>query len=245
MRQNFQSHVSALATVAPMNSKPHESGNPFSDPGAATQYREGPPRMVPGFADLHRMTGILLNERTPDDGQVLVLGAGGGLELEYLAGVHPGWRFVGVDPSAGMLTVARESTESFADRIQLLEGYIEDAPDGPFDSAVCLLTLHFLPEAERLEALRQLRRRLEPGGPLVVAQHSFPSNPPERDLWLSRFAAFAGMPAEGVERMSREIGGRLPVLSPEQDESLMKQAGFSEVTLFYAALNFRGWVAYA
>jgi tRNA (cmo5U34)-methyltransferase len=35
----------------------------FSDPEAVTRYLDGPRRFVPGLADLHRMTGILLAER--------------------------------------------------------------------------------------------------------------------------------------------------------------------------------------
>jgi len=38
---------------------------PFSDPQAVARYAEGPPRFVPGFTDLHRMTTILLGERAP------------------------------------------------------------------------------------------------------------------------------------------------------------------------------------
>ncbi|WP_434803260.1 class I SAM-dependent methyltransferase [Paracidovorax avenae] len=57
--------------------------------------------------------------------------------------------------------------------MHLHEGYIDSAPEGPFDGATCLLTLHFLPTAERLRTLQQLRARLKPGAPLVVAHHSF------------------------------------------------------------------------
>jgi len=58
---------------------------PFSDPEAVARYAEGPPRFVPGFADLHRMAALLLAERAPEDARVLVLGAGGGLELKAFA----------------------------------------------------------------------------------------------------------------------------------------------------------------
>jgi tRNA (cmo5U34)-methyltransferase len=217
--------------------------SPFSDPDAVARYREGPPRQVPGFADLHRMTSLLLAERTPDDGRVLVLGAGGGLELEHLAEAHPGWTFDGVDPSAEMLRLAEATTARFAERIRLHEGYAADAPDGPFDAAVSLLTLHFIPAAERLDTLRELHRRLRAGGPLVVAHHSF-----QGDVWLERYAAFAAGSAFDPERMGASVATmreRLPALSPEDDEALLRDAGFREVSLFYAALSFRGWVAQA
>jgi tRNA (cmo5U34)-methyltransferase len=35
------------------------------------------------------------------------------------------------------------------------------------------------------------------------------------------------------------------ILTPEQDEAILGEAGFSDVSLFYAAFSFRGWVAYA
>ena len=38
---------------------------------------------------------------------------------------------------------------------------------------------------------------------------------------------------------------RLPVLTPEQDADLLRQAGFADVETFYAAFTFRGWVATA
>ena len=76
------------------------------------RYAEGPPRFVPGFADLHRMTRILLAERAAPDAHVLVLGAGGGLELKALAEAEPHWRFVGVDPAAAMLTQAERTLGS-------------------------------------------------------------------------------------------------------------------------------------
>jgi tRNA (cmo5U34)-methyltransferase len=220
----------------------------FTDPDAVARYRDGPPRQVPGFADLHRMTDLLVAERTPDDGRVLVLGAGGGLELEHLAAAHPCWQFDGVDPSAQMLGLAEATTLPFAARIRLHEGYVESAPAGPFDAAVCLLTLHFIAAPERLDALGHLYRRLNPGAPLVVAHHSYPPQPPERDTWLARYAAYgvgSGFPADRMAKTIGAIRDRLPVLSPQDDEALIRQAGFNDVSLFYAALTFRGWVAYA
>jgi len=39
------------------------------------------------------------------------------------------------------------------------------APDGPFDAAACLLTLHFLAQDERRQTVREVYRRLIPGAP--------------------------------------------------------------------------------
>lgn len=44
----------------------------------ANSYAEGPPRQVPGFAGLHRMTSMLLAERVASQGKVLVLAPAAG-----------------------------------------------------------------------------------------------------------------------------------------------------------------------
>ena len=118
--------------------------DPFSDPQAVARYTEGPPRIVPGYDGMQRMTTLLLAERVQEDARVLVLGAGGGLELKAFAQAHPGWIFDGVDPASEMLKLAERIFGPLASRATLHQGYIGDAPIGPFDAATCLLTLHFL-----------------------------------------------------------------------------------------------------
>ena len=147
-----------------------------------------------------------------------------------------------------MLKLAEETLGPLAAQVSLHEGYIESAPDGPFHAATCLLTLHFLSLEERLRTLQEVRRRMKPRAPFVVAHHSFPRDEAGRELWSSRFAAFAV--ASGVDRGIIETGRgfiahQLPALSPEEDEASLRAAGFSDVSLFYAAFTFRGWVAYA
>jgi tRNA (cmo5U34)-methyltransferase len=210
-------------------------------------YAEGPPRQVPGFLDLHRMTSMLLAERTPANGRVLVLGAGGGLELKALAEAHPGWSFDGVDPSADMLRSAEQMVSPHAARIRLHQGTIESAPVSPFDAATSLLTFHFIPRDQRLETLKQLRRRLKPSAPFVVAHISFPQTEPERSVWIARHVAFGapdGTDPAKLENSRRAIATRLSILAPEEEEAMLHEAGFSNVSLFYAGLSFRGWLSY-
>ncbi|MAK62409.1 MAG: methyltransferase [Ponticaulis sp.] len=220
----------------------------FEDPEAVANYHSGPTLFVPGFHDLHLMTSLLLAERVPADGRILVLGAGGGLELKALAQAQPEWTFEGVDPAGEMLSLARTTLGENADRVHLVKGYIDDASEGPFDGAVCLLTLHFLKSDERRRTLREIRDRLKPGAPFVAAHSCLPADPDERALWLDRYAAFAraaGAPAEMVERAKDGVSKMDTLYSDYEDLSLISKAGFSDVTLFYAALTWRGWVGLA
>ncbi|WP_374675466.1 class I SAM-dependent methyltransferase [Ideonella sp.] len=222
----------------------HDALRHFADPQAVASYVEDTARHVPGLADLHRMAALLLAEAVPPDGQVLVLGAGGGLELKAQAGLCAGWRFTGVDPSPAMLDLARRACAGVADRITWLTGTVDEAPPGPFDGATCLLTLHFLDRAGRQRTLAGLHRRLRPGARLLVAHHAPPADAPVD--WLTRSLAFRTFPAVDVpaaKRSATTMAERLHLLTPEQEEALLREAGFVDVALCYAALSFRGWVA--
>lgn len=211
-------------------------------------YADNALKQVPGLAGLHRMTELLLAERVPEAGRVLVLGAGGGMELSNLAAARPGWRFDGVDPSEAMLEAARVATASHAERVTLHHGRIAIAPAGPFDGATSILVFHFIPLADRLETLRELHRRLKPGAPLVLAHMSFPQDDDGRAVWMRRHADFAV--SNGVDPAQAESGRqamleRLHLLSPSDEEDMLAMAGFKDTSLFYAGFDFRGWIAYA
>jgi tRNA (cmo5U34)-methyltransferase len=142
-------------------------------------------------------------------------------------------------------------------RVALHHGYVQSAPAGPFDGATCLLTFHFVPREERVPMAAEIRRRLKPGAPLVVAHLSVADGDEgpggeggagERDLWLSRYAAFqvaSGVPLEHAARARDKIAAELAVLTPQEDEAILREAGFTDVQRFYMGFAFRGWVATA
>lgn len=236
----------------------HPTASPFTDPAAVARYAEGPRRNVPGYDSLLPMVRILLAERVPANGSVLVVGAGGGLELEDMARAHPGWRFDGVDPSQPMLDLAAQRLQSAGvsgDRVALHHGYVQGAPAGPFDGATCLLTFHFVPREERVPMASEIRRRLKPGAPFVAVHLSVADGAAgeavgagERDLWLSRYSAFqvaSGMAPEMADRGRAKVAAELAVLTPQEDEAVLREAGFSDVRMFYMGFAFRGWVGLA
>ncbi len=224
----------------------------FNDADAIAKYADGPPRNVPGYSSLLTMRRILLAERVPDNGHVLVVGAGGGLELEEFAQAHPGWHFDGVDPSAPMLDLAAHRLCALTSRVTFHEGYVQDAPPGPFDGAACLLTFHFVPQDQRLHMATEIRCRLKPGAPFVAAHFSVADSQTEdgqseRNVWMSRFAAFrtaSGIAPQQAAEVRENVQKELPILTPAQDEALLREAGFSNVQLFYAGFMFRGWAGY-
>ena len=224
---------------------PH-AHSPFADPAKIASYAENARLNVPGLADLHRMVTLLLAEHAPHAAHFLVVGAGGGMETAAMAQSQPSWRFTGVDPSPAMLDLARKKTQLYADRINLIEGRVNDLPQDRFDGATCLLTFHHLARDERLHVLREIRSRLDHGGPLVVVEHTAIGHDPAR--WMCLSAAFRDAEGPDWER-AFEAGAamtrHLCLMTPAETEALLSDAGFAEMEVFYAALSFRGWIARA
>ena len=147
-----------------------------------------------------------------------------------------------------MLTLAEQTMGEDAHRAELVEGYIDDAPAGPFDGAVCLLTLHFLDETERIRTASEIHKRLRPEAPFVAVHSSFPQAPGERDVWMSRYREFAisrGFDAELAENARKSVSSALDLFDPEKDAQILSRAGFQNVSQFYRAFTWAGWVGYA
>lgn len=227
---------------------PADTATPFTDPSSTSTYAARTRRLVPGYDDMLRMAGLLVAERAPADANILVIGAGGGAEIATLARQQVQWRFVGVDPAEPMLALARETLGPLMERVQLHQGYVDTAPAGPFDGATCILTLHFVEPDERRRTLAEIRRRLKPGAPFVVAHLSFPQAPEDKQLWLSRYVAFAvssGVDLGDARNAASVMASKLTLLSPADEEAMLREAGFTGAQTFYQGFTFRGWVAYA
>lgn len=223
----------------------------YADPERVKEYtHKGPPAFAPGHAGMLQMVSILLEERVPADGQVLIVGAGGGLETRYLAEVEPGWRFAGVDPAKPMLDLARAIAGPVAgERLQLIEGTVTDAPSGPFDAATCILVLGVVADdGAKLALLKETRRRLKPNAPFILVDQCIDRSASDFALRLDRYARFArrsGVDAKIVADAKAAVGSSQTMVSAPSNEALLVEAGFHDLDVFYVGMAWRGWVSYA
>lgn len=104
--------------------------------------------------------------------------------------------------------------------------------------------MHLIGPDERRRTVAEVRRRLVPGAPFVVVQLSFPQrDATERALWLARHAAnlaASGISAAQAESAIAMIGREVPALTPDEDQSILQEAGFTDVTEFFSA--FTSWL---
>jgi tRNA (cmo5U34)-methyltransferase len=223
----------------------------FVEPERVRRYvDQGPSAFAPGHGGMLQMVAVLFAERVPDHGQVLVVGAGGGLETRYLASVEIGWRFVGIDPAAPMLDLARAIAGAAAgDRLRLIKGTVRDAPAGLFDAATCILVMGLVPDdGSKLDLLREVRRRLKPAAPFILVDQCIDRSAPDFQLRLERYAEYArrsGVDLGTVASAKAAVEALESMVPAWRNEQLLAEAGFRDSEVFYVGMAWRGWVAYS
>ena len=217
------------------------------------RYREMQ-KALPGVDALYRLALAHLETALPQGGRVLIVGAGGGREVEALAGSDVPFLATGVDPSADMLAIARWYADAGPrpEAVTLVQGVAKDvaAPAGGFDAATSMLVMHFLADdasdAGKSSYLGTIRERLRPGALLLHADVSFDDDDARTAFTpvFMRYAALAGLDEEAAAA-GPGVMETMPIISARRTEDLLTANGFGEPRLFFQALWYRAWGAKA
>ena len=210
-------------------------------------------KAIPGYEALHGMAHSLLQTSINKSARMLVVGSGTGMELINYSQQNPQWSSTGVEPSAEMMAIAKEklSDRGLLNRVALHTGYINTLPQAePIDAVTLLLVMHFLPDdGSKLELLRNIARRLRKGARLILADlygdRSLPYFAKLIKGWQSFY--FSQLDAESRVKaeasFSTSIDNSIYFVTETRIVELLQSAGFSQITKFYNAFLFGGWIA--
>jgi len=206
----------------------------------ASQYDTMMKRLFAAYEQLPLIMLSHLRTRLPAEARVLDVGCGSGSALGAFAAHQPDWSFVGVDPSAAMVDVARAKLASAgaSDRVSLVVGTVESLPgEEAFDAATAILVEHLLPDdGTKLRLLEGVCRRLVPGGCLLLASlrgdlgeaktHS------ALEAWLE-FIALQGLPPETQAMVRQRAIVEDSLVSEARILELLEHAGFAGMERIY------------
>ena len=136
-----------------------------------------------------------------------------------------GFELSGVDFSAEMLKLAEKYVRKFGFIAELKEADVRKLPypDGSFDWAISVATYHHLGGGEHLEALKELKRVLKPGGEAFVTVWN---------KWQPRFWFKRKEVKVPWRQKDQTLYRRYYLFSYGELERLATQAGFEVLELF-------------
>lgn len=179
---------------------------------------------------------------------MLCVGAGTGAEVQFFADRFPGWVFVVVDPSAGMLEVAKDRAEKngYDNRCSFHTGYLESLPEiEAFDCATSLLVSQFLLEPDQRSGFfRAISDRLKPNGVLVTSDLASdtdsPLYPDLLEVWFRTMSA-ADLSHERMRQMRSAYDRDVSILPASSVEAIIAAGGFQSPVQFYQAGLIHAW----
>jgi tRNA (cmo5U34)-methyltransferase len=223
------------------------------DRDRATQYDLGIRKTIPGYESLHGMAQSLLQTSLKGSAKLLVVGSGTGMELINYTKTNRAWTLTGVEPSLEMMAIAKSAiTElELQERVNLHTGYVNSLPETePMDAATLILVMHFLPDdGAKLQLLQDIAQRLKPGGKLILADLHGDRSAPYYSQFTEAWQALYFSQLDEETRAKAEtdfqpsIKNSIFFVTEARIVELLKMAGFSQVTKFYQAFLFGGWIA--
>lgn len=217
-----------------MSKKSQSSSNSVS---SGENHDEQFSKLSPLKDTLHLLLRMVLLE-VPEDSRVLIVGAGTGQELLYLAEAFPMFIFSVVEPDPSMLEICIKKCKAgdIFPRCTFHEGILETIPGNDcFQAATSILVSHYLPSSEvKRKYFQDIASKLAPKGLLVGADLVTwqPTNSPSNLLGLwKRTMNYANAP----------VPPEVPAVNPQELENIVVGGGFDSPVFFYQALLMNAW----
>ncbi|MBD2726054.1 class I SAM-dependent methyltransferase [Nostoc sp. FACHB-892] len=222
-----------------------------NSPVAADEYEQMARLALPGYEVMHTFVLASLRSYLSETANLLVVGAGGGMELVRLGQGNPQWQFLGVDPSAKMLAIAQQkiAQHQLSQRIKLIQGYVQDLPNTPvYDAGTSILVMHFIPDEDsKLTFLQSIAQRLKTSALFILVDVFGTKGSPELEQTIATLHAYwkeTGFPIDRHKQLLENFNNGVYPLSEAKTLELLQQAGFSHVIRFYTGLWVGGWMAF-
>ncbi len=206
-------------------------------------------RSVPAYAEGQELIADIADQLVPPGGRVYDLGCSTGALTAQLASRLAPRRVevVGVDREPGMVARAELRCVEMP-QVRFATSSLEELAFEPADMIVSYYTLQFVAPRERGRIVARIREALTPGGTFVLFEKVLASSPRNQATAEGAYADWKrrqGFGDEEIAAKARSIRGVLQPLSPEENDAMLRDAGFTEVMRVFRWVLFEGLIARA
>lgn len=154
---------------------------------------------------------------------------------------------VGVDSSESMIATAKEIFQGW-DNVSFIQSDLVDIEifPGKYTVITCVLTAQFIPLDARQMFYEQVHKGLSADGVFIIVEKILGETPYSQALLVDIYHKFKrekDYTDEQIEEKRKALQGVLVPLRASENESMLKDSGFTNVQRFWQCLNFAGWIA--
>ncbi|ABN73852.1 carboxy-S-adenosyl-L-methionine synthase CmoA [Actinobacillus pleuropneumoniae] len=207
-------------------------------------------RSVPGYSNIITAIGMLAQRFVTEGSQVYDLGCsrGAGI-LSIRRNLQTNQvKIIGVDNSQPMVERCRSHINAYHSEVpvEILCDDIRHIEIKNASMVVLNFTLQFLPRADRLELLTKIYQGLNPNGILVLSEKFTFENQVMNELLIDLHHTFKranGYSELEVSQKRTALENVMLTDSIETHKDRLKQAGFSQIELWFQCFNFGSMIA--
>lgn len=205
-------------------------------------------RSVPFYREIQRMLVELAADFAVDGSAVYDIGCSTGTTLSALDVLPQEVTLVGIDNSSAMLARAGELLEGAVRHpYELRLGDLNQALRVDNASvAVMSLTLQFVRPLQRERVLREICEGVNPNGCLLLIEKVVADDSTLNRLYIQHYYEFKqrnGYSEMEIARKREALENVLIPYRPEENDAMLRRAGFRGVDMFFKWYNFCGLIA--
>ncbi len=207
-------------------------------------------RSVPGYGLVLELAGLLARRRVTAGSYVFDLGCSlGASTLAVRRNIlHRNCKIIAVDNSSAMIKRCSEVLAADNSRVpvELVNADVLDVAINNASLVMLNFTLQFIQPEQRLQLLQSIYQGLLPGGALLLAEKLQFDDPADNELLIDWHHEFKRSQGYSDLEIAQKRQALEKVMLPDTQEAhhqRLQQAGFTQVTPCFQALNFAAMVA--
>jgi tRNA (cmo5U34)-methyltransferase len=215
----------------------------------ASDYDARMPVVLPGYNLMHEIVATYLRVILPQTSNILVIGAGTGIDMLTLIDHGPRWQITGLEPSREMFQIACEKIESIQlpQRLRLECCKVEDFIDATvYDVAVVSLVLQLYPDdGAKRDLLQTVARHVKPKGCIVVIDSFGDCESPHFDQTVNALKVLTtrmGFTEDEANKDIESVKQRFYLVPEERIRSVLTEAGIVCVEQIFRAFITGVWI---
>jgi len=158
----------------------------------------------------------------PKIGRILDVGTGHGTLAKYLAQTSAQREILGIDPSASKIKAAKKLSDGYK-KVRFKKSLLKNLPINQYEAIAIVDVLYLLPKKEKVNLLMAAKKRLSPGGRLLLKETMKTQDIFYYFLNLEEFLMTR------VLRLTHTDYKSVEMLTEKEHKRLIREAGFASI----------------